>query len=310
VYSDTIDKLISTQLSGWELARVNYDQLRLVRTRSISFGSFEIIIQFNPGRIRSSAASVDAKSIESRPCFLCEMNRPLEQRGVEFGDDMTILVNPFPIFPRHLTIPSVGHTLQRILPNFGSMLKLARSIPGFTIFYNGPECGASAPDHFHFQAGNKGFMPIENDYREGNMLELLSFSTGLKIFKWNSYKRNILTIKGDNIENISGFFNRFHNSFSKLQPEKQEPMVNILAGYESDEWIIHIMPRKLHRPAQYFLDGGERILLSPASVDLGGVIITPREEDFNKISKSDIEDIFSQVCLDNIEFQSVLENIL
>jgi len=310
VYSDLIDELIRTQLSEWELARLNYEQLRLVRTRSISFGSFDLVIQFNPGRIISSAARVDAKSIEARPCFLCEKNRPSEQHGVDFSDNMTILVNPFPIFQRHLTIPSVDHTLQRILPNFDAMLILAQAIPGFTVFYNGPECGASAPDHFHFQAGNRGFMPIESDYRGGSFTELLSSGQGIRILRWKSYLRNILTIQGDSIEKVSWFFKRFYDSFFRLQRDKQEPMLNILACYESNEWIIHILPRRKHRPAQYFLEGDKRILLSPASVDLGGVIITPREEDFNKINKEDIVDIFGQVCLDNIEFQSVIEDIL
>jgi hypothetical protein len=310
VYSDLIDELIRTQLSEWELARLNYEQLRLVRTRSISFGGFDLVIQFNPGRIISSSASVDAKSIEARPCFLCEKNRPSEQRGVDFGGDMTILVNPFPIFQRHLTIPSVDHTLQRILPNFKAMLLLAQAIPKFTVFYNGPECGASAPDHFHFQAGNRGFMPIENDFKDEKLTELLSSGEGIRIWRWKNYLRNILTIQGDNVEKVSLFFKRFYDSFFLLQRDKQEPMLNILACYENNEWIIHILPRRKHRPDQYFLEGDKRILLSPASVDLGGVIITPREEDFNKISKEDIEDIFNQVCLDNIAFQSVLEDIL
>jgi len=310
VYSDLIDELIRTQLSEWELSRINYEQLRLVRTRSISFGSFEIIIQFNPERIRSSAAKVDSKSIGERPCFLCEKNRPSVQRGVDFRDDMTVLVNPFPIFPKHLTIASCDHKLQRILPNFISMLELARSIPGFTVFYNGPECGASAPDHFHFQAGNRGFMPIESDFREGELPEMIFSARGLTIFRWNSYKRNILTMSGNNIEKISGVFDRFYKSFSLIQSNKQEPMLNILACCEGDDWIIHIVPRRIHRPSQFFLEGEKRILLSPASVDLGGVIITPREEDFNKISKEDIEDIFKQVCLEEEEFKSVIDDLI
>jgi len=309
-YSDKIDELFSTQLRDWELAKVNYGQLEKVRTRKIDFGTFEVFVQFNPERIRSSAAKVDSKSIGARPCFLCEKNRLPEQRGVRFENRLTILVNPFPIFSRHLTIPSELHTDQRIRNNFDTMLSLAKALSSFIIFYNGPQCGASAPDHFHFQAGNQGFIPIEKDFRNRKHSVPLSIESGIEIWQWIRYLRGIITLKGDDRKKLVKAFDRFLDRLSEVQSDKPEPMLNILAGYSSSEWLIHIMPRKQHRPFQFFAAGSDQIVLSPAAVDLGGVIVTPREEDFNKITRSDVEDIFGQVCFNENELSGLLNVLL
>ena len=300
-YSESIDKLFSVQLRDWELARVNYSLLSKVMTRELDFGEFRIFVQFNAERMRSSAAKVDAKSIEARPCFLCPANRPSQQTGVAFGKEMTILVNPFPIFPKHLTIPSEMHVDQRIKNNFENMLDLAQAIPDYVIFYNGPQCGASAPDHFHFQAGNKSFLPIEKDFEERKFVSLISHRGGVETWHWRGYMRGIVTLKGARRDGLVEIFNCFFEKLSAIQPDKPEPMLNILAYYYPDGWVIHLIPRKLHRPHQYFYAGENQILLSPASVDLGGVIITPRKEDFNKLSASDVKDIFDQVCFDENE---------
>lgn len=309
LYSEKTDDLFASQLRDWELAKVNYGLLSKVKTRRLDFDGFELLVQFNPERMRSSTAKVDAKSIEARPCFLCAGNRPPEQRGVTFENDLTILVNPFPIFPRHLTIPSEAHTDQRIRHRFITMLALAESLPGYVIFYNGPECGASAPDHFHFQAGNKGFLPVETDFVKKQRVKLLKITGGVEIWQWNKWGRGMVTLRGTNKEILDSVFTSFYVKFSGYHPDKPEPMLNILAYFYPDGWIIHIIPRKIHRPAQFFLEGDGKILLSPASVDLGGVIITPREEDFHKIGSKDIMDIFDQVCLSDDEVSGLINEL-
>jgi len=310
MFSDHINELFTTQLRDWELARVNYAQLEKVRTRKIDFGTFDVFIQFNPERIKSSSAKVDAKSIGERPCFLCEKNRPPEQRGVSFGNSLTALVNPFPIFKRHLTIPSEKHTDQRIRNNFETMLSLAEKLPSFTVFYNGPECGASAPDHFHFQAGSRGFIPLEKDFLSGKHAKLVSGREGLGIWLWTGYKRGIITLAGNDRNSLSGAFTQLFDKFSDTHPEKPEPMLNILAAFSEEGWAVHVIPRKKHRPSQFFIEGKDQILVSPAAVDLGGVIITPREEDFRKITKADVEDIFGQVCYSDDELLCIINTIL
>ena len=270
---EEINQLFDEQLSNWELARENYKSLGQVKVKTlIAADGQEYKVQFNPARIVSSAAKVDARSIRERKCFLCAENRPPEQKGISFNDRYTILVNPYPIFPRHLTIPAIEHTPQRIASRFGDMLDLARQLDDFTIFYNGPKCGASAPDHFHFQAGNKGFLPIENDRN----------------------KHNAICIESGNKEEIIERFQRIEDSLP-LQAGDLEPMMNILVWYENARWMVCIFPRKKHRPACYNAEGEANLLISPASVDLGGVFITPLEKDFRKITANDIIRILDEI---------------
>lgn len=310
MYSEKINELFSEQLSSWELARLNYRELSKVRTRKLSFDGFEVQVQFNPARIISSSAKVDVRSIEERPCFLCTGNRPKEQTGIPLDDNMIILVNPFPIFRRHLTIPCESHTGQRIFNNFSLMLSLSQAMHMYTVFYNGPQSGASAPDHLHFQAGNIGFMPVEMDFTGGRYSRLVSSVPGLEIWKWEGYRRGIITLRGNNGEKLAGVFGKLFESLSRSQPERPEPMMNILSGFSSDEWTIHIFPRKQHRPRQYFSSGDDRLLISPAAVDLGGVLITPRKEDYDKITAEDVIDIFSQVCFNDTEIEDIVSEIL
>ncbi|NJK97993.1 MAG: DUF4922 domain-containing protein, partial [Bacteroidales bacterium] len=177
-----------------------------------------------------------------------------------------------------MTIPIELHSDQLIEGHFTDMLDLARALPEFVVFYNGPKCGASAPDHFHFQAGSKGFLPIEKDFHNPAFLKQIGEMKDAKIFCWKGYQRGILTLKGKDKHILSTLFESFYKNFQEIQPREKEPMVNILAYLEADEWIIHFFPRILHRPMQYFEAGDKQILLSPASVDMGGVFITPREE--------------------------------
>ncbi len=309
-FSAKIRDLFEGQFREWSLARDNYRQLDEVRVRKVPFNGYDIAVQYNPGRIISSAAKVDAKSIEARPCFLCDRNRPPEQRGIGFAGSYIILINPFPIFRRHLTIVSGSHSPQRISGSFPEMLAMAEALPGYVIFYNGPQCGASAPDHLHFQAGNKGFLPLEQDFSNPQLCSKETASGGIELWRWHNYGRGMMTLTGSDSEAIVNTFNKFHERFAPLQPDRPEPMLNIIAYHTGDKWLVHIIPRKIHRPACYFSGGDEKILLSPASVDLGGVFITPREEDYEKITATDIAGIIKEVCLDEEELKTLTLNLI
>lgn len=309
-YSQKVRDLFEGQLREWALARDNYSRLDGVMVRTFSFPGYDISVQFNPGRITSSAAKVDAKSIGARPCFLCEKNRPGEQRGIPFGDDYIILINPFPIFRRHLTIVSQCHTPQRISGNFDTMLSLAQALPDYVVFYNGPQCGASAPDHLHFQAGNRGFLPIEKDVENPSLCRVVDEKDGTDLLLWSSYGRGILTLRGSGAEALTATFSRFHDRLALLEPDRPEPMLNILAYHDEERWTVHIIPRRVHRPQCYFAEGDNRILLSPGSVDLGGVFITPRGEDFDKISAEDVTNILNEVCLGEDELKILTQELL
>lgn len=292
---DAVNKLFEDQLAEWELATNNYKALAQVKTKTFEVGGCTYKVQFNPARITSSAAKVDPKSIQERKCFLCPVNLPPMQRGIPFKEHYLILVNPFPIFPRHLTIPDVEHVDQRILPRIGDMLELAETLDDYIIFYNGPKCGASAPDHIHFQAGNKGFLPIEKEWKSTESEKVVEYHKAT-LWYLNDAPRATLIIEAENKEDAVALFKTVYDSM-ELKPGDDEPMMNVLAWMEDGKWIICIFPRELHRPACYTAEGDQNILISPASVDLGGVFITPLEKDFEKITAEDIHAILSEVCI-------------
>jgi hypothetical protein len=270
-----VDQLFSEQLTHWDLARNGYKALEQVKIKTLDVDGHRYFVQFNSARITSSAAKVDPQSIRERLCFLCAAHRPPEQRGLLFRDRYTILVNPYPIFPRHLTVPALEHTPQRIAGRFGDMLDLARELDDFVVFYNGPKCGASAPDHFHFQAGSKGFLPIESERDEG---------------------RHALRLASADRQEMLDRFRQCYDALP-LPAGDDEPMLNILTWYANGKWTTCLFPRKKHRPACYSAEGEANLLISPATVDLGGVFITPLEKDFDRITAQDMAGILNEVCL-------------
>ena len=305
--NQTIHNLLTEQLASWETARNNYAALSEVQVKELNVNGTLYKVQFNPARIVSSGAKVDAKSIKERKCFLCPANLPAVQKGIPFEGHYNILVNPFPIFPRHLTVPETAHVAQRIAPRFGDMLDLARQLTDYTIFYNGPKCGASAPDHAHFQAGNKGFMPIEQDWRRQVVGKVADY--GQATLWWlNDAPRTTLVIESADRKTAIKLFDTVYHSLD-IQPGEDEPMMNVLVMYEDNKWIVFVFPRAKHRPACYTAEGDANLLSSPASVDLGGVFITPVEKDFIKITAKDIAQILSEVCLSPADFQKVRKRI-
>ena len=301
-----VDVLFEDQLQHWDLARDNYRGLQKAVTKQIPFsGHAGIRVQYNPERIYSTSAKVDPKSIRERPCFLCPAFLPVQQKAVPFNHDYLVLVNPFPIFPWHLTIPYRDHVPQKLAGRFKDMLDLARALDNFVVFYNGPRCGASAPDHFHFQAGNKGFMPIEADF-EAPLKVLVAEKDGSKVWSFENYLRHALVFTSDDAQWLEEKMDLALRVLSGFDPGHDEPMMNILASWNNDHWRIFLFPRKTHRPWQFFAEGPEQILLSPAAVDMGGVLIIPRQEDFDKLDLQSSRDIFSQVTLDAQHWELLL----
>lgn len=267
----------------------------MVRTKSLNFGDFGVKVQFNPARMVSSGAKVDAKSIAERKCFLCAENRPAEQKSVEFGN-YEILVNPFPILPEHFTIPHKEHIAQQIKPYFTDMLALAETMNDYLIFYNGPQCGASAPDHLHFQAGTKDF-PLINDYHKlkSRYVELLFNEVDSAFYRMINYSRTVYCIES---YSFAAAHKSFNVLYSMLQKEPDvEPMMNIVCTYDAHKWYTFVLPRKAFRPWQYTAEGDQQLLISPATVEMCGIFITPVQSHFERITKEDIANIFQQVSL-------------
>ena len=308
INKESVQKFIDDQLRVWDTARGNYEALNRVEVKNLRLGDAEVKVQFNPARIVSSAAKVDKASLKARACFLCAENRPAVQEGLPWGN-YTVLINPFPIFPKHLTIPCNQHTDQRInAERIGDMLELARMLEGFTLFYNGPKCGASAPDHFHFQAGNRGFMPIEDEQKTADA-KVLEAKDGAEIALIESLGRPFFRVRSTDKKAAERMFACLFKAMNTPEGEP-EPMLNILCWYEGGEWTLLVFPRKKHRPSCYFAEGDANILLSPASVDMGGVFITPLEKDFRKITADDIRMILAEVCLGKDEAEQLADKLL
>lgn len=295
------------QLKSWPAARANFHALNQCRVKRFDVDGMTFGIQFNPARAISSSAKVDNASIKARPCFLCRDNRPAEQIEMHWNG-YTILVNPFPIFNPHFTI-AADHTPQRIDGRMADMIALSRLMPGFTIFYNGPGCGASAPDHMHFQAGpNEAFSLFEAATPESLRQiaqagsSTLSASEGLPV--------PCFVIDAANPREGEDLFRSLYKALP-VSREHCEPMINILARHRHDgHTTIIIIPRKAHRPDFYGnADDGLSMLISPASVDLGGFFILPRQADFARIDPQTIRNVLQQVCVDDEQLNIIAENV-
>lgn len=292
---------ITAQRAEWPLAARNFDALEGVEVRGIAMPGMDIKVQFNPARIVSSGAKVDARSLAERPCFLCDKNRPAEQRGIDWRG-YTVLVNPFPIFPRHLTIPAVGHTPQRIQGRVADMLALAAELPGYTVFYNGPRCGASAPDHMHFQAGNSDFLPIWQTLDAAPLRTVADDGAGTRLSVCTALPVNVFVVDAATPEAGERMFDRLY----RVLPEgEEEPMMNLLAAGSR----LVVVPRKRHRPSFYGTEGKGCMLLSPASVDMGGAFITPRREDFDRLDAQLLARVFDELCLDTEQIEVISNKV-
>lgn len=299
-WADKTKKLLDDQKISWQLLQENYGNLSKTETKIFDFDNFQVKVQCNPERIKSTGADVSRDALNSRPCFLCEENLPLEQDGLLYNKRYLILANPYPIFEEHFTITKTKHSPQTIIGNFEDMLDLTEELGrDYSLFYNGPKCGASAPDHMHFQAAQKNVIPLEFEFdaiKEKSSGRIFGTSK-IKIYFIGNFLRYALAIESSNKGELLYGFKILINALKKISPPKEEPMLNIISTYNNQMRRIFIFPRLNHRPKQFFEEGEKKILVSPAAVDMGGLIILPREEDFNKISSDDIIDIYRQVSV-------------
>lgn len=311
VSSSQANEMLAKQLKTWSLAHGNFQALKDVRLKEIRLDDCLIKIQFNPARAISTTAKVDKGAILDRPCFLCVANLPVEQERLPFGFHYLVLCNPYPIFPEHFTIPARRHEPQRISCRLNDLLTIARRLNRHTIFYNGPRCGASAPDHAHFQAVTQGVMPIDQEIGDWlarqddrHLIPLGQAPGGSRLWRLERYWRNGFVIEGNNQEEIATWFKRVFDALPRSEDE-EEPKMNLFAYYnDKTGWRLVIIPRKAHRPRQYFAEGEERLLSSPGAADVGGLLILPVERDFERMDESLSRDLFGQTCYDDETIRS------
>ncbi|MGH7597997.1 MAG: DUF4922 domain-containing protein [bacterium] len=305
--ADLALQLLENQKMLWPMAADGYASLQHVQFREVKCNTFSAWLQFNPKRIVSTGAKVDAKSINSRRCFLCVDHLPPEQKGVLYENDFLVLCNPMPIFPAHYTVSHLKHLPQLIDPYLDAFLRLARDLsPKFTVFYNGAQCGASAPDHIHFQIAPAGKIPIEQDAAQAQRRDGVDEIDGVAIFLLRDLGRAIIVFEGTNIESVTRIVRHQLTKMKAILNIADEPKINIICNYNTPQWRVILFPRRKHRPEVFFKEGDDKVVISPASVDMGGLIITPVEKDFNTVDANMIEAIYREVSWDEKMIRKML----
>ncbi|MBS1811372.1 MAG: DUF4922 domain-containing protein [Acidobacteria bacterium] len=292
-----VPALIQQQLATWPMLRNATEALAQVQYREFDVKGSRVLAQFNPARIVSTAAKVDTASIQARPCFLCAENLPAEEKGVLFGNNYVVLCNPFPVLEDHLVISEQAHTPQAIAPRFTDLLELTQAMGSeyFTL-YNGPACGASAPDHHHFQACSRKNIPlfteVENWPRDYVLRE-----SDLEVFTLHDYRLNILVASGSKMDTIATWFHRSLHRLASLTAATAEPLLNLVVTYDPHHWMVYLFPRKKHRPACYYAEGEEKLTISPAGIDLTGVLVVPDPHHFARLTAPHIAQIYEEITL-------------
>lgn len=295
---EMVEQLLNSQIENWDLAHANYRALNDVKTRVLDIKGFPVLLQFNPERIRSSAAQIDAATLKKRPCFFC--HRPKEQQSITHYDDFDILVNPYPISDGHLTIPFRWHDEQQILPYYEDMLICAYDLRDYSIIYNGPKCGASAPDHMHFQAIKRASLPIEENIRKASKVIIMQ-RQNTTLYALNDFMTSVLLIASSNLQEAARTFNHLYAQL-EVKEGDYEPMMNVAAWVNDDNvFYTCIFLRKELRPSCFYAEGDANILISPATVEMAGLFITPLEKDFEKVTAADLETILKEVSISEEE---------
>lgn len=294
------------QLDTWDEIRQRYEALKHVGLKQLGLRQ----LQYNLARMVSTGAQIDRQTIAQRACFLCEKNRPEEQLTIDLGDDFELMVNPFPVLPMHFTIVRKTHVPQTILENYTEIYRLLELFPELFVFYNGPMSGASAPDHMHFQAGIGQELPLMTVLRklEKERQVLIKQGNGSSLSMFNTVSFNAFVIKSKAQETEMTLFKQLYAAMPVREGEK-EPRMNIVAWRDGSEDVIVVLPRDNHRPACYFEEGDRRMVISPGALDMAGLIITPREDDFNRMSEDKLISILKEVSIKEKDMENIKEKL-
>ena len=303
----SISRFFNRQMEKWADARHRFRDLKHVETHQLSD---QLKVQWNPARIVSTGAKIDKKTLGDRPCFLCDKNRPKEQISKQIDERFLLLVNPFPILPVHFTIPARKHQPQSIYKNYGEMHRFLSLHSELMVFYNGPKCGASAPDHLHFQAGTSGILPLQANWQRlsRNLTDIISLNDDEKIALIHDFVVPAFVIISKSEDSDEALFQRLYKSMP-VRGDETEPMMNIIAWRKGDEYISVVIPREKHRPEAYFAEGDAQMMVSPGAVDMSGLIITPREEDFRKLTEESATAILQECGVSTDKMNSIVTKL-
>jgi len=304
-------ELLSEQKKVWQDLRKGYELVKDIKERDLPCRGFSVRLQFNPGRMKSSTAEISKIDAKERQCLLCLDHLPETQKGIQYRSDYLILSNPMPIFSSHFTVSHIDHRLQIIDEHVGTSLQLMADLgPSWAVLYNGPKCGASAPDHLHFQTAPAGKMPIEKEIREEKRLTLQRQVDGVLLSRARDLGREVIILEGDDPVAIERVLKDFLKALKKVLVVDEEPMMNIAGFYEERKWRLVIFPRRKHRPDAFFKDGDARVVVSPGVIDMGGLLITPVKRDFERLDASAVEGIFREVSLEGMIVERAIRAML
>lgn len=303
----SISRFFNRQLEVWTDARHRFRDLKHVETRQFSD---QLKLQWNPARIVSTGAKIDKKTLGERPCFLCDKNRPKEQMSKQIDEKFHLLVNPFPILPVHFTIPARKHQPQLIYKNYGEMHRFISLHSDLMVFYNGPKCGASAPDHLHFQAGTNGILPLQTNWQRlsRNLTDIISLNDEEKISVVRDFIVPAFVIISKSAESDEVLFRRLYKAMPQ-RGDETEPMMNIISWRKGEEFISVVIPREKHRPKAYFAEGDAQFVVSPGALDMSGLIITPREEDFRKLTEEKVLSLLQECGVSEEKMNAIIAKL-
>ena len=303
----SISRFFNRQLEVWTNARHRFRDLKHVETRQFSD---QLKLQWNPARIVSTGAKIDKKTLGERPCFLCDKNRPKEQMSKQIDEKFHLLVNPFPILPVHFTIPARKHQPQLIYKNYGEMHRFISLHSDLMVFYNGPKCGASAPDHLHFQAGTNGILPLQTNWQRlsRNLTDIISLNDEEKISVVRDFIVPAFVIISKSAESDEALFRRLYKAMPQ-RGDETEPMMNIISWRKGEEFISVVIPREKHRPEAYFAEGDAQFVVSPGALDMSGLIITPREEDFRKLTEEKVLSLLQECGVSEEKMNAIIAKL-
>ena len=306
--------LLASQKMVWPQLQAGYDALDSRLERRLDAGELAVVLQCNPQRIVSTGADIDPGAIQARPCFLCPANRPAAQQAIVYHRPFLVLCNPFPIVPRHFTVAHREHrpqSLHSVLPTF---LQLARDFhPDYAVLYNGPQSGASAPDHLHLQVLPTAAIPALNEGR-GNLIKVIEID-GISLFKKIDGVRTALLVEGTEAKNIVALIRKLIRAMQSVQPspterlaslQQVEPMLNLFCLYGEGRWRVMLFPRRRHRPDAYYKSGADQLLVSPGAVDMGGLLVLPRQVDYDRLDAALLMKIFQDVSLDETSIDKIV----
>ncbi|MCR5003561.1 MAG: DUF4922 domain-containing protein [Bacteroidales bacterium] len=313
-----LDNFFSKQLSSWPQAAASFRALKSAQTRTLNIGGLEVVLQHNPGRIKSSTANIDPDYLKKRACFLCEKNRPAEQMHFTFEgrkDRMyQVTVNPYPVFPGHIVISAANHTPQSMWHRFSDMTDMVRTWDGYTVMYNGPFSGASAPDHMHFQGFPQGNLPIEKevnrlfDASDEKDLRFLASIQEAKLYQYNKYCRGVFVLRGETQKSLAKLFYRLLDC-SPVNEGENETRFNAILWHTGAEFRCVVILRDKHQSSHYFTDGPDHLTMSLGCVDVMGYYIVPEEDDYKKLDTRLITEMLNEDTMTQEKIDGVVNRL-